>query len=555
MQLVIPMSGFGERFRRAGYAVPKPLIEVEGRPIVEHVLDLFPGVTDVVFICNEDHLADPAFGMRELLRGLRPTAQVVGIPAHKLGPVHAVLQVRDLIRPDQPVVVNYCDFTALWDFAAFEQWTADTQPDGAVVAYRGFHPHSYGSTFYAYVREQDGVVSAIQEKQPYTDTPSEEFASSGTYWFRTGALMLDAFERTMAQSLDVNGEYYVSLTYRPLLTDGRRVTVYPIDHFMQWGTPGDLADYLTWSDAFRVLADPASGRARTGGTTVVPAAGAGSRFADAGTTTPKPAIGVSGRPMLEQVLGALPESDRVVVVTRPEVAEALAAAGSTRETMLLPEVTDGQARTVALALDRLALQGPVTVASSDGGLPHDPAAFQALWAPESGEGAPDLVVWVAEDYRPAAAKPESYGWVTYDDAGDVTGLRVKAALEPAAGERLGVITGTFSWRDADGYRAAFSRLVERDGRVRGELYVDSLIEDAQALGMRVAAFPARAWLSWGTPYELRSFQYWQEGLSRWARHPYSTAKDPMVPAAARLLSPVQAELVPVPPPLLPGPAQ
>ena len=32
MQIIIPMSGFGERFRKVGYEVPKPLIEVEGRP-------------------------------------------------------------------------------------------------------------------------------------------------------------------------------------------------------------------------------------------------------------------------------------------------------------------------------------------------------------------------------------------------------------------------------------------------------------------------------------------------------------------------------------------
>ena len=52
MQIVIPMSGFGERFRRAGYSVPKPLIEVEGKPMIGHVIDMFPGETDFVFICN-----------------------------------------------------------------------------------------------------------------------------------------------------------------------------------------------------------------------------------------------------------------------------------------------------------------------------------------------------------------------------------------------------------------------------------------------------------------------------------------------------------------------
>ena len=57
MQIVIPMSGFGERFRRAGYTVPKPLVRIEGKTIIEHVVDMFPGDNYFIFICNKDHLA------------------------------------------------------------------------------------------------------------------------------------------------------------------------------------------------------------------------------------------------------------------------------------------------------------------------------------------------------------------------------------------------------------------------------------------------------------------------------------------------------------------
>jgi NDP-sugar pyrophosphorylase family protein len=52
MQIVIPMSGFGERFRKAGYDVPKPLIEIDGKPIIAHVIDMFPGEDNFIFICN-----------------------------------------------------------------------------------------------------------------------------------------------------------------------------------------------------------------------------------------------------------------------------------------------------------------------------------------------------------------------------------------------------------------------------------------------------------------------------------------------------------------------
>ncbi|HEF4780139.1 TPA: hypothetical protein SAP43_005212 [Burkholderia multivorans] len=99
MQIVIPMSGFGERFRRAGYRVPKPLIEVEGKPIIAHVIDLFPGERDFIFICNQDHLDHPEYRMESILQTYCPTGRAIGIAPHKLGPIHAVRQVEHLIGP------------------------------------------------------------------------------------------------------------------------------------------------------------------------------------------------------------------------------------------------------------------------------------------------------------------------------------------------------------------------------------------------------------------------------------------------------------------------
>ena len=138
--------------------------------------------------------------MRATLERYCPTGRVVGIPSHKLGPVHAVRLVEHLIRDDSPVVVNYCDFTCYWDWPQFVRFTSETGCAGAIPAYKGFHPHTLGSTNYAYMREQDGWVLDIQEKQPYTQNRMEEFASSGTYYFRNGALMKRAFRKPWISS-------------------------------------------------------------------------------------------------------------------------------------------------------------------------------------------------------------------------------------------------------------------------------------------------------------------------------------------------------------------
>ena len=146
MQIIIPMSGYGERFRAAGYKIPKPLINVEGKPIIAHIIDMFPGEKNFILICNQDHLDNVEYKMEATLKNYCPSGRVIGIPSHKLGPIHAVLQIKNLIDLNKPTIVNYCDFTCYWDWNHFKHFILSINCDGAIPAYKGFHPHTLGST-------------------------------------------------------------------------------------------------------------------------------------------------------------------------------------------------------------------------------------------------------------------------------------------------------------------------------------------------------------------------------------------------------------------------
>lgn len=531
MQIVIPMSGFGERFRRAGYAVPKPLIPVEGKPIIAHVVDMFPGETDFIFICNRDHLENPDYRMAEILRDIAPKGRIVPVAPHSLGPVHAVLQAEALIDPERPVIVNYCDFTCTWDYPDFKRFVAASDSDGCVPAYRGFHPHSLGSTFYAYMRHEGLWMLDIQEKQPFTDTPTDEFASSGTYYFRTGALCLDALREQVARGLDINGEYYVSLAYKVLSARKLRVSIYELQHFMQWGTPQDLSEYENWSRIFRRLGADDGRRARHEGAILLPMAGLGKRFADAGYALPKPLVPVSGRAMVIQAVRDLPDAPVQKFVLRDGLAAADTIERKLRATftgaafLTLAEPTEGQAITCLLGLDGLDLQKPVTIGACDNGVLYDIDAFTALM--DAGEA--DVLVWAVRGHPDAVRRPQMFGWVDADD-GRVTGVRVKQTPpDPAADP---IIIGAFTFRRASDFAAAADALLARDGRVNGEFYVDSLIEDCIAAGLSVRMFEIDAYIGWGTPVDLQSFEYWQSAFHKWPTHPYRLGKDKRVPEVA-----------------------
>lgn len=535
MQIVIPMSGFGERFRRAGYRVPKPLIDVDGKPIIAHVIDLFPGETDFIFICNQDHLDEPAFRMAEQLRHYCPTGSIVGIAPHKLGPVNAVLQAIDLLDPNKPTIVNYCDFACSWDYADFKRFVAASGCDGAIPCYTGFHPHMMGSTNYAYVRQEGGRILDIQEKRPYTDEPTREFASSGTYYFASGALVRDAFARTMASAdLTLGGEYYVSLAYKPLLEDDHRIAVYELNHFMQWGTPEDLAEYRYWSDAFRALGDPqrAAPPPQHDGAVLVPMAGLGARFAQQGYTQPKPLIAVSGEPMVVQAARDLPQPSQRVFVQRRDLPGHGEIATTLRERFPgcglvdLDRVTDGQARTCLLGLDGIDPAQPLTIGACDNGALFDAQAFAALLA----EPDIDVIVWAARGYPGAARRPQHYGWVD-ETQGRVNRISVKQPLADPGSDPI--VLGTFTFRRAGDFVRAANAMIARDGRVNDEFYVDTCINDAIAHGLHCRVFEVEHYLCWGTPDDLRTFEYWQSCFHKWDAHPYRLENDARVSAAAR----------------------
>ncbi|OSM02283.1 NTP transferase domain-containing protein [Magnetofaba australis] len=536
MQIIIPMSGFGERFRRAGYSVPKPLIEVDGKPIIAHVVDLFPGDHEFLFICNQDHLDAPEYRMREILQDLAPDGRILGIAPHKLGPVHAVRQAFDLIDDAAQCVVNYCDFTCYWDFDHFARFVAESRCDGAIPCYTGFHPHMLGSTSYAYVKTPPGSLwgEDIQEKQPYTDTPTEEFASSGTYYFRSGALLKQAFDRCVAEDLTIGGEFYVSLTYKPLFADGRNIAVYPLQHFMQWGTPQDLAEYQRWSAMFRDLLAPPQPVAQHDGAVMVPMAGLGSRFAEAGYATPKPLIAVNGKPMAVQATEDLPDAPQRVFIHRADmpglaqVEQALRDAFGAVKHVRLAGPTDGQARTCMYGVSEVDWEQPLTIGACDNGALYDHAALQTLLD----DPAIDIIVWGMRGHPGARLNPQMYGWIGADEAGNVSRVAVKQPLEDPASDPI--IVGTFTFKKAQRFVDAAEHMFAlfRDKRVNGEYYVDMLINDAVEMGLRVKLFEVDHYLCWGTPGDLQSFEYWQGCFHKWPGHPYQLERDGRIAPSA-----------------------
>lgn len=240
----------GRRFQEAGYTDPKPLITAAGRPLISYVLEMFPGEENCIFICNNKHLATTK--MKQTLKKLAPKGKIVGIDKQIWdGPVTDILRVADLLDDREPVLVSYCDFGLVWDWQHFKKLVARGRYDGAIIAYRGFHPHHFGPTLYGYMRVNDQQeLLEIREKESFTKNRLEEYAAAGSYYFGSGELLRRYLAEAVKQDLRTGNEYYVSLPYNLMVRDKLKIYVYEVPQFLQLGTPHDVRVFNYWAEYF-----------------------------------------------------------------------------------------------------------------------------------------------------------------------------------------------------------------------------------------------------------------------------------------------------------------
>jgi len=254
MQIIIPMAGLGERFKFAGYKDPKPLIPIDGKPVIEHIVNLFAPEDTFLFICNENHLRDT--NMKEEILRIRPDAKIVSIKEHYLGPVYTTMQAKEFIRDDEPALTCYCDINVDWDYNHFKTQMKEREADSAVIAFKGFHPPLLQEGFYATARvNENNEVLEVREKHSFTPNKMDSWTSAGMHYFRRGEFIKKYFEQMMERQMLCNKEYYISLSHNLLIEAGLKNVIYPVDYFISWGKPADVQEYQYWSKHFNKIDD------------------------------------------------------------------------------------------------------------------------------------------------------------------------------------------------------------------------------------------------------------------------------------------------------------
>lgn len=213
LNIVVPMAGRGSRFSKAGYQLPKPLLAVRGRPMIEAVIDNLRPTRPYrfVFICQKEHILD--FGLDRILRSVEPTAEVISISSVTEGAACTVLLAEQYIDNDSPLMIANCD---QYVSVAIDQYIEKMDRgayDGFIMTMKADDPK------WSFIRlDKAGCVTEVVEKQVVSDE-----ATVGIYNYRRGRDFVASAKAMIASNGRVNGEFYVAPAYNYMIRDGQRV--------------------------------------------------------------------------------------------------------------------------------------------------------------------------------------------------------------------------------------------------------------------------------------------------------------------------------------------
>ncbi len=249
MQIVVPMAGLGRRFSEAGYRLPKPLIPIDGRPMVVRAVQDLPTAQRYVFVCHPDHAI--AFPLAATLSEYFPDCHVVLTPGLTDGQACTVRLAGSALHADQPVLVTACDNTHLYSGSRFAKLTGSGGPDCLIWTYRRDPRVLINPRWYGWVQaDEGGNVNRVSVKVPISDQPMQNHAITGCFWFRSAKLLNAAIDSLVTRNIRVNGEFYLDSVPGVLLEWGCAVEVFEVDKYIGWGTPDDLEEYQRWRQYF-----------------------------------------------------------------------------------------------------------------------------------------------------------------------------------------------------------------------------------------------------------------------------------------------------------------
>ena len=234
INVLIPMAGAGSRFATAGYKLPKPLIDVNGKPMIQRVVENLNIDGKFIFVVQQSHFDQYNLGV--ILPLIAPGCEIVRVNQLTDGAACTTLLAKEYINNNDHLLIANSDQIVDWDSCDFMHTMLYGAVDGGILS---FKDESMSPKWSFAKTNELGHVTEVAEKNPISD-----HATVGIYYFNRGSEYVKYAEQMISKNIRVNNEFYVCPVYNEFIQDDKKIKLKDCDKMWGIGTPDDLNYYL-----------------------------------------------------------------------------------------------------------------------------------------------------------------------------------------------------------------------------------------------------------------------------------------------------------------------
>jgi len=228
MKIIIPMAGRGSRFEEAGYTLPKPLIDIHGKPMIQVVVENLGFIGEHIFIVQKEH--NEMYDLHYTLEKISPGCRVIEIDEVTEGAACTTLLAKEFITDESLIIAN-SDQWIDWDSDRMVGKIHEEYTSGTILTFKGSDPH------FSYAKSEPTTkyITEVAEKKVIS-----EDATVGVYLWRKGTDYVKYAEQMIEKDIRTNGEFYVCPVFNEAIADGKRFRTHSVDNMYSLGTPEEL---------------------------------------------------------------------------------------------------------------------------------------------------------------------------------------------------------------------------------------------------------------------------------------------------------------------------
>ena len=243
MKILIPMAGRGKRFEDAGYSFPKPLIDINGKTMIQIIIENLNFSAEHILICQKEHYEK--YALKELLDLITPNCKIIQVSEITEGAACTALLSKESINNDEELIIANSDQWVNWNNQHFLSFLRDNDADGGIVTFYSTHPK------WSFVKlDDEGKVTIVAEKKPISN-----IATVGIYYFKKGKYFVEAAEQMIGKNIRTINEIYIAPVYNEMIQSNKKILNYPIAEMRGLGTPEDLSKFMENIDKKQVATE------------------------------------------------------------------------------------------------------------------------------------------------------------------------------------------------------------------------------------------------------------------------------------------------------------